>query len=76
MCSHDLAQKEAEKFREVFGVGPLPEQGKLDMWPGYLGGFIRRHARNPLHVDEPCERLNEPVPTTAPPQSTPRHLAR
>jgi hypothetical protein len=53
MCGHYQAFQEAEKFRKVFGVEPPPEQSKLDMWPGYLGRFIRRHARNPLHVDEP-----------------------
>ena len=24
---------------------PPPEDGKLDMWPGYLGAFIRRHPQ-------------------------------
>ena len=43
MCSHYQALKESEKFRKVFGVEPPPESGKLDMWPGYVGNFIRRH---------------------------------
>jgi putative SOS response-associated peptidase YedK len=43
MCSHYQALKEAEQFRRHFGVEPPPESGKLDMWPGYLGTFIRRH---------------------------------
>jgi putative SOS response-associated peptidase YedK len=43
MCSHYQALKEAEKFRKVFGVEPPLEEGKLDMWPGYLGPFIRKH---------------------------------
>ena len=47
MCSHYQSVKEAEKFRKVFGVEPPPESGKLDMWPGYLGSFIRRH----MHAD-------------------------
>lgn len=43
MCSHYQSLKESEKFRKVFGVEPPPESGKSDMWPGYLGSFIRRH---------------------------------
>ena len=43
MCSHYQALKEREKFMRHFGVAPPPEGGKLDLWPGYLGPFIRRH---------------------------------
>jgi len=43
MCSHFEAVKDAEKFRRYFGVEPPHESGKLDMWPGYLGSFIRQH---------------------------------
>lgn len=43
MCSHYQAVKEQERFRKFFGVEPPPEPGKLDLWPGYLGSFIRRH---------------------------------
>lgn len=43
MCSHYQALKEREKFLKVFGVEPPLEEGKLDMWPGYLGPFIRKH---------------------------------
>jgi putative SOS response-associated peptidase YedK len=43
MCSHYQQLKEREKFLHVFGVEPPPEVGKLEMWPGYLGSFIRRH---------------------------------
>ena len=43
MCSHYQALKEREKFLKVFGVEPPLEDGKLDVWPGYLGVFIRKH---------------------------------
>ena len=43
MCSHYQQLKEREKFLKVFAVAAPPEDGKLDMWPGYLGSFIRRH---------------------------------
>ena len=43
MCTHYDAIKERPRFYEEFGVEPPPEEGKLDMWPGYLGPFIRKH---------------------------------
>ena len=43
MCSHYQALKEQDKYRRYFGVEPPGDPYKLDMWPGYLGAFIRRH---------------------------------
>ena len=43
MCSHYQAVKEREKFLKQFGAEPPVERAKFDMWPGYLGSFIRRH---------------------------------
>ena len=43
MCSHYQALKEQERLRTHFGVAPPAEPGKADVWPGYLGAFIRRH---------------------------------
>ena len=43
MCSHYQALKERERYLRHFGVEPPSELGKLDLWPGYLGTFIRRH---------------------------------
>ncbi|ABD72030.1 protein of unknown function DUF159 (plasmid) [Rhodoferax ferrireducens T118] len=43
MCSHYQALKEADKFRRHFGVEPPAEPGKHDLWPGYVGPFIRLH---------------------------------
>jgi putative SOS response-associated peptidase YedK len=46
MCSHYQALKEREKFLKYFGAEPPPEEAKLDMWPGYLGPFIRKHPNS------------------------------
>jgi len=43
MCSHYQAIKERERYIRHFGVAPPDDLGKVDMWPGYLGSFIRRH---------------------------------
>jgi len=43
MCSHYQALKEQDKYRRFFGVEPPADLYKFDVWPGYLGAFIRRH---------------------------------
>jgi putative SOS response-associated peptidase YedK len=43
MCSHYQAVKEAERYARAFGVPPPLESGKHDLWPGYMGSFLRRH---------------------------------
>ncbi len=43
MCSHYQAIKERERYLSQFGVEPPADSGKLDLWPGYMGTFIRRH---------------------------------
>ena len=48
MCSHYQAVKEADRLQKYFGVSrPALEDlaVKADMWPGYLGGFIRAHPQ-------------------------------
>ena len=42
MCSHYQAIKERERFIRHFGVTPPDDMGKVDLWPGYIGSFIRR----------------------------------
>lgn len=39
MCSH-YEGATADQLARAFGVVPL-EQGSLDLWPGYLGDFVR-----------------------------------
>ena len=43
MCSHYQGLKEQERYLKNFGVLPPAGPSKLDLWPGYLGSFIRRH---------------------------------
>ena len=46
MCSHYQAVKNAERLERYFGMSsPATDELniKSDMWPGYLGGFIRSH---------------------------------
>lgn len=47
MCSHYQAIKERERFYREFGVEPPDEEGKYDVWPGYMASAIRR----PQHWD-------------------------
>ena len=47
MCSHYQAVKDTERLHRHFNVSPLVTGAQLiktDMWPGYLGSFIRAHA--------------------------------
>lgn len=46
MCSHYQAVKDAERLHRHFGVThseTMDLATKTDMWPGYLGSFIRTH---------------------------------
>ena len=46
MCSHYQAVKDAARLERQFGVKPDQTSEiaiKSDMWPGYVGGFIRAH---------------------------------
>jgi putative SOS response-associated peptidase YedK len=47
MCSHYQAIKERERCYREFGVYPPDEDGKFDVWPGYMASAIRR----PQHCD-------------------------
>lgn len=37
------AELEHDRYRNRFGTEPPADPGKSDLWPGYLGTFIRRH---------------------------------
>ena len=46
MCSHYEAVKDVERLKRHFGVMPAAAGEpviKTDMWPGYLGSFVRSH---------------------------------
>lgn len=47
MCSH-YETPSAQRVAQTFGVD-LYEQGKLDLWPGYHGPFVRR--ADPVDID-------------------------
>lgn len=51
MCSHYQALKEQDKYRRQFGVEPPADLYKFDLWPGYLGAFIRRHPHSDVGDD-------------------------
>lgn len=59
MCSHYQALKEQDKYRRQFGVEPPADLYKFDLWPGYLGAFIRRHPHADVGDDAvpPSEAL-------------------
>ena len=41
MCSHYESVKDQQSLKSHFNVTHIPEGGKLDLWPGYMGSFIR-----------------------------------
>ena len=43
MCSHYESVRDRQILKRHFQLDDIPEGGKWDMWPGYLGPFIRRH---------------------------------
>ena len=48
MCSHYQAVKEAYRLQKHFGVSRSASEDlamKADLWPGYLGGFIRAYPQ-------------------------------
>lgn len=55
MCSHYEAPA-PQRVADTFGVEPY-EQGKLDLWPGYIGPFIRSVEYVDLKAQSPA--LNE-----------------
>jgi putative SOS response-associated peptidase YedK len=46
MCSHYEAVKDRETLKSRFKLDYLPEGGKFDLWPGYMGQFIRKADKN------------------------------
>lgn len=41
MCSHYESVKNHETLKSHFKIGAIPDRIKEDLWPGYLGAFIR-----------------------------------
>ena len=55
MCAHYEGVADPRTYAERFRSAPPPEAGKADLWPGYLGSFIRRHP----HADVGDEAVPE-----------------
>jgi putative SOS response-associated peptidase YedK len=43
MCSHYQAVKNSAQFERQFGLPPPTVAQPADVWPGYLGSFVRPH---------------------------------
>lgn len=43
MCSHYESVRDRQILKRHFQLDDVPEDGKWDIWPGYMGPFIRRH---------------------------------
>ena len=43
MCAHYEGVSDPRAYAEIFLAAVPPESGKADLWPGYVGSFIRRH---------------------------------
>lgn len=43
MCSHFESVRDRKILKRHFQLDDVPEGGKWDMWPGYMGPFVRRH---------------------------------
>jgi putative SOS response-associated peptidase YedK len=56
MCSHYESVRDRQILKRHFQVDDFPEGGKWDMWPGYLGPFIRRHEFADVGDDAVPER--------------------
>lgn len=55
MCAHYEGVADPRSYAQQFRCAPAPEVGKTDLWPGYLGVFIRRHP----HADVGDEAVPE-----------------
>jgi putative SOS response-associated peptidase YedK len=50
MCSHYESVKNHQILKSHFKIENIPEGGKDDIWPGYLGAFIRKPASDPVNA--------------------------
>lgn len=57
MCSHYESVKNHQILRSHFKIENIPEGGKDDIWPGYLGAFIRKPTS--VHADSHAFTQNE-----------------
>jgi putative SOS response-associated peptidase YedK len=45
MCSHYESVKDQSRLKSHFKLDLIPEGGKFDLWPGYMGPFIRKQDK-------------------------------
>lgn len=43
MCSHYESVKDRQTLKSHFKIDDLPEEFRADMWPTYMGLFVRKH---------------------------------
>ena len=55
MCSHYQGVQDPKTYAERFKAEPPQAPTKADLWPGYLGSFVRRHP----HADVGDEAVPE-----------------
>lgn len=56
MCSHYEAVKDPKTYAEHFKAAPPGAEFRVDLWPGYVGAFIRRHPHADVGDDAVPER--------------------
>ena len=56
MCSHYESLRDHSRYRSHFKAEPPVDPGKHDLWPGYVGSFIRRHTYAGLDDEAVPER--------------------
>ena len=55
MCAHYEGVVDPLSIAEHFKASALLDGGKYDLWPGYLGAFIRKHP----HADSGDDAISE-----------------
>ena len=45
MCSHYESVKDRHTLKTHFKIDDPPDEFKTDMWPTYMGLFVRKHER-------------------------------
>ena len=66
MCSHYQSVNNPQHLKTYFGVEPPLDSGRLDMWPGYLGAFVRRHEFSDVGNEAVSERQALATPEQSP----------
>ena len=60
MCAHYEGVRDPKTYAERFNAQPPQGEHKSDLWPGYVGAFIRRHPHADVGDDAVPEREGVP----------------